>query len=240
MSLIKISLKIVGFAALLASTSVYATDMTVGGSHVSVDDRESAGDIDAYGNDSTFNIDQMDVSWSSDDTITVDIFTNFANLAMYGNTETNNNQHYYRGNNIVYGDLLIGLDSGSSFNYAFSLGNMGMNQSAFAGTSSGGLYAINGTTSSRQYHTNGRRSAARNGAVFGNTVGSELGSFNSWSVSDGMISFSFNVAGLSVFENASSIASLLLTSDAAVTDEPEAEGAAPAMPPMGGGMPGMM
>ena len=108
--------------------------------------------------------------------------------------------------NIVYGDLLIGLDSGSSFNYAFSLGNMGMNQSAFAGTSSGGLYAINGTTSSRQYHTNGRRSAARNGAVFGNTVGSELGSFNSWSVSDGMISFSFNVAGLSVFENASSIA----------------------------------
>ena len=39
-------------------------------------------------------------------------------------------------------------------------------------------------------------------------------------------------------ENAASIASLLLTSDAAVVDQPEPEGAA--MPPMGGGMPGMM
>lgn len=42
-------------------------------------------------------------------------------------------------------------------------------------------------------------------------------------------------------ENAASIASLLLTSEAAVVDEPEPEGAgAPAMPPMGGGMGGMM
>jgi len=41
-------------------------------------------------------------------------------------------------------------------------------------------------------------------------------------------------------ENAASIASLLLTSDAAVVDQPEPEGAAPAMPPMGGGMGGMM
>ncbi|UXX78145.1 chaperonin GroEL [Reichenbachiella carrageenanivorans] len=40
-------------------------------------------------------------------------------------------------------------------------------------------------------------------------------------------------------ENAASIASLLLTSDAAVVDQPEPEGA-PAMPPMGGGMGGMM
>lgn len=41
-------------------------------------------------------------------------------------------------------------------------------------------------------------------------------------------------------ENAASIASLLLTSDAAVVDQPEPEGAGPAMPPMGGGMGGMM
>jgi len=41
-------------------------------------------------------------------------------------------------------------------------------------------------------------------------------------------------------ENAASIASLLLTTEAAVTDQPEPEGAAPAMPPMGGGMGGMM
>ncbi|WP_109829710.1 chaperonin GroEL [Reichenbachiella versicolor] len=42
-------------------------------------------------------------------------------------------------------------------------------------------------------------------------------------------------------ENAASIASLLLTTEAAIADQPEPEGAAaPAMPPMGGGMGGMM
>ena len=42
-------------------------------------------------------------------------------------------------------------------------------------------------------------------------------------------------------ENAASIASLLLTTEAVVADEPSDEGAAPAMPPMGGGgMGGMM
>lgn len=41
-------------------------------------------------------------------------------------------------------------------------------------------------------------------------------------------------------ENASSIASLLLTTECVVADEPEEAGAAPAMPPMGGGMGGMM
>lgn len=41
-------------------------------------------------------------------------------------------------------------------------------------------------------------------------------------------------------ENAASIASLLLTTEAAIADQPEAESAAPAMPPMGGGMGGMM
>lgn len=41
-------------------------------------------------------------------------------------------------------------------------------------------------------------------------------------------------------ENAASIASLLLTTECVVADEPEDEKAAPAMPPMGGGMGGMM
>ncbi|GJM60484.1 MULTISPECIES: chaperonin GroEL [Persicobacter] len=41
-------------------------------------------------------------------------------------------------------------------------------------------------------------------------------------------------------ENAASIASLLLTTECVVADQPEEAGAAPAMPPMGGGMPGMM
>lgn len=41
-------------------------------------------------------------------------------------------------------------------------------------------------------------------------------------------------------ENAASIASLLLTTECVVADHPEEEKAAPAMPPMGGGMGGMM
>ena len=40
-------------------------------------------------------------------------------------------------------------------------------------------------------------------------------------------------------ENAASIASMLLTTECVIADQPE-EAAAPAMPPMGGGMPGMM
>ncbi len=41
----------------------------------------------------------------------------------------------------------------------------------------------------------------------------------------------------SALQNAASVASMLLTTEAAVADEPKEE---PAMPPMGGGMPGMM
>jgi chaperonin GroEL len=41
-------------------------------------------------------------------------------------------------------------------------------------------------------------------------------------------------------ENAASIAGLLLTTECVLADEPEEGGGAPAMPPMGGGMPGMM
>lgn len=44
----------------------------------------------------------------------------------------------------------------------------------------------------------------------------------------------------SALQNAVSIAGMILTTDAVVTDLPEKENAAPAMPPMGGGMPGMM
>ncbi len=41
-------------------------------------------------------------------------------------------------------------------------------------------------------------------------------------------------------ENAASIAAMLLTTECVLADEPEEGGAAPAMPPMGGGMGGMM
>jgi len=44
----------------------------------------------------------------------------------------------------------------------------------------------------------------------------------------------------SALQNAASIASLLLTTEAVVAEIPEEKKDMPAMPPMGGGMPGMM
>ena len=43
----------------------------------------------------------------------------------------------------------------------------------------------------------------------------------------------------SALQNAASIAAMVLTTESLVADKPVKE-AAPAMPPMGGGMPGMM
>ena len=44
----------------------------------------------------------------------------------------------------------------------------------------------------------------------------------------------------SALQNAASIAAMVLTTESIVADKPAKEGTAPAMPPMGGGMPGMM
>ena len=44
----------------------------------------------------------------------------------------------------------------------------------------------------------------------------------------------------SALQNAASIAAMVLTTESIVADKPAKEGAMPAMPPMGGGMPGMM
>ena len=44
----------------------------------------------------------------------------------------------------------------------------------------------------------------------------------------------------SALQNAASIAAMVLTTESIVADKPATEGAGPAMPPMGGGMPGMM
>ena len=210
MLIVKVGLKALGFLVLLASSSVMATDITVGGSTVTVDDRESAGDPNAYGNDDVYNIDQMDVSWSSDNTITVDIFTNFANLSHDGGTETHNNQnsHNYFGRNIMYGDLMIGVDS-DSFNYAFNLSEDRRIQTGFENSSTGGLFNIenSNTWTSRQWHSNNNGSAERNGIVSANTNGlTEINANSSWSVSNGKISFSFNVANLDVFKNAQTLA----------------------------------
>lgn len=211
-SVVKVSLIVLSFATLLASTSVFATDITVGGTTVMVDDRESSGDSDASGYDSIYNIDQMNVSWSSDETITVDIFTNFANL---NNGVTNNNRYNEGSKNIVYGDLLMGLrdSSGANSYYAFKLGGDRYSKGHVnSSTSTGGLYAINGVYTSGQYH-----GTDKTGRVFGRATNNiKLGTntswgtsqstrTNEWGVSQGKVSFSFNVAGLDMFQNATSL-----------------------------------
>lgn len=195
MSLVKQCLKIISLVALLATSSAYATDITIGGSTVSIDDRESAGDQDAYGDDNIYNIDQMDVSWANDNTITVDIFTNF--------DYTENRRHDYKGKKIVFGDLLIKVGS-NNYNYAFKLGNLRGSKNQFNNSDVGGLYAITGVKTSNARHSG----AERDGPVFGKKGGNlELNSgLSSWSSNLGKISFSFNVGGISAFQSANSIA----------------------------------
>lgn len=211
MSIIKKSLKIFGLAAFLVSANVYATDITVGGSSVSVNDRADTGQGGTANNGYLYNINQMDVNWASDNTITVDVFTNFARKDGWENNYHASGRH---NKNIIFGDLLIGANQGnnSGFNYAFSLGDfMNSNATRFDWTNlsnekEGGLFAINGTTKAGDYHGYKRDK----GSVFGNVTGLEQNSSSSfWSVSGGSntgkISFSFNVGGIDAFKNATSL-----------------------------------
>lgn len=205
MSMIKKGLQTLALTTLLASTSIYATDITVGGSTVSVDDRQDPGQ-----GGWRYDINGMDVSWGADNTITVDVFTNFAKEDDRNRTYNNRSRSGQKRNKIIYGDLLIGAnnDGSSDFNYAFSLGNLFGNwntrfsQIERLNQTNGGLYAINGTTSAGQYHGYSRDK----GSVFGNRTGSELnGGSSFWSVSDGKFSFSFNVGGIDAFKKATSL-----------------------------------
>ncbi|WP_158089078.1 PEP-CTERM sorting domain-containing protein [Cognaticolwellia mytili] len=220
MSMIKKSLKIFGLAVFLVSSNASATDISVGGSSVSINDRADSGQGGTSANGYLYNINKMNVKWSSNNTITVDVFTNFARKNGFENNYHdalggNNNNN----NNIIFGDLLIGANKGSDsgYNYAFSLGDF-MNSSAtrfnwnnLSNETAGGLYAINSTESAGQYHgykKNGR--IKHKGAVFGNTTGLEQNANSSfWSVSGGAntgkISFSFNVGGIDAFKNATSL-----------------------------------
>jgi len=219
MSIIKKSLKIFSLTAILVSANIHATDITVGGSSVSVNDRADDGQGGWI-----YDIDKMDVKWSSDNTITVDVFTNFA----YGDGKFNN--YYSSGQNhknIIFGDLLIGANRGSDtgFNYAFSLGDLNnsnssrFDRSGLENETEGGLFAINSTESAGDYHGYNNDK----GSVFGNTVGVEQNSGMSlWSAetervkhenkygdwrdySWGKVSFSFNVGGIDAFKNATSL-----------------------------------
>jgi hypothetical protein len=205
MSIITKSLKTIAFGAFLATSSAYATDISMDGTSVSVDDRADAGQ-----GGSIYDINQMDVSWASDNTITVDIFTNFANTNSQGNTSNNKYRNGSNRKKIVYGDLLIGANNNGSsdFNYAFSLGDLfGGWNTRFSkynrfNQTNGGLYEVNGTKTAGQYHGY----SSDKGSVFGNTTGSELNAgTSSWSAGNGKVSFSFNVSGLDAFKNATSL-----------------------------------
>lgn len=205
MSIITKNLKILALSALFATANTFATDIALDGTTVSVNDRADSGQGGWI-----YDINQMDVSWGTDNTINVDVFTSFTKIR---NNGINSNNTHYSGNpakKIIYGDLLIGANNGSDsgFNYAFSLGDLynGWNTrfSRINRTNqhNGGLYAIDSTQSAGSYHSysNDR------GAVFGNTIGNELNSNDSrWSALNGKLSFSFNVSGLDAFRDATSL-----------------------------------
>lgn len=201
--------KAIVIVASIFSVSVNATNIDVGGSTVAVDDSYDAG----YGG-SIYDVDEMTVSWGADDTITVDVFTKFADQRNnYNGTAYNSNNIYQdgsRGKKIIFGDLLIGANTGndSGYNYAFSLGSLysGWNE-RFSNIdrveqSIGGLYEISGVKSAGSYHGY----STHRGAVFGQTYGNEINSsLSSWSSTSGKLSFVFSVAGLDVFKRATSL-----------------------------------
>ncbi|WP_257173783.1 PEP-CTERM sorting domain-containing protein [Colwellia sp. M166] len=204
MSIITNSLKMLTFGALLATTSAYATDIALDGTTVSVNDRADAGQGGWI-----YNVDQMDVSWGDDDTITVDVFTKFAS-SYRGRNSNNTYSDGSNHKNIIFGDLLIGANSASNsgFNYAFSLGdlysgwNTRFSRIERLDQTNGGLYKINGTTSAGSYHGY----SDDRGAVFGQTKGHELNeNASTWSSTNEKISFSFNVSGLDAFREATSL-----------------------------------
>ncbi len=222
-SIIKVSLKALGFVALMVISSANATDISLDGTKVWVDDRFDAGE-----GGWNYNIDGMTVSWEADNTISVNVFTNFAKQRTTDNGYSYNANNIYsdsagNSNKIIFGDLLIGANStgNSGYNYAYSLGSLSGSGDRYShknkNSESGGLFAISGTQSAGQFHgykdTNG--DTFDKGAVFGNTVNDELeNSSNYWSTSNwtssngrtyGKLSFSFNVAGIELFQKADSL-----------------------------------
>lgn len=195
-------------ASLCVSTA-YAADIPI------YNQSFNDGTHDAFGG-SDYEIQKMDVNWASNGQITVDVFTNFG---------TENNEHKGGDRYITFGDLLIGTNAGA--NYAFSLGDLTTTvqdddryyNNKVAGyeryydfkdnekytNTNGSLYQITDTIKSDEYHSSG----VQHGDVFGNTsTGTNVGS-GSWSIDNSgtwdKLSFSFNVAGISAFQNASQL-----------------------------------
>ena len=197
MSLIKKFVKHLGLLAILSSSHLsYASDILV---DTTIHDASS----DLHGG-WRFKVDSMDVLWTSNGDITVDVYTNFVD---YNNRITSGGQ-----GNIVFGDLLLGTDGlEDNYNYAFNLTDGRYDNFYLAGHDSniGQLNAIGSTTTAKQYH--GQQAWVQNGPVLGNAVGQSLNQ-GAWtvdtqyaSVGFDKLSFNFNVSGIAAFQNASQL-----------------------------------
>lgn len=189
--------------ATLFTTNVFASDLLV---DTTIDDAKG----EAIGG-WKYEVDRMDIQWTQDGQITVDIYTNFVDY---------NNEIGTSGSsrNIVLGDLLMSTNGDNTpYNYAFLLSDADRSQTRYYDQNhwdkTGNLSQISSTVTAKQYHNNS--SSVQNGQVLaGNTVGA--GRQSAWTVDRqntgssrtnfDKISFSFNVSGLDAFKNASQVA----------------------------------
>ena len=211
MTVIKNVIRILAATALLSSASAFSADFLV---DTTIDDSHDPG---AGG--WRYDIEKMDVKWAKDDTITVDVYTNFVD---YNNRRATYDRYGNFTGNIVFGDLLIGTNGADApFNYAFVLSES--DREDYYSSSRGdhwekqGLFTeISSTVEAGGrdgYHKNSN--SVQSGQVMaGNTVGQSQ--VSDWSVDRNnagnnydnfdVISFSFNVNGIDAFQNASQLA----------------------------------
>ena len=211
MSVIKNVIKVLAATALLSSASAFSADFLV---DTTIDDSHDPG---AGG--WRYDIEKMDVKWAKDDTITVDVYTNFVD---YNNRRATYDRYGNFTGNIVFGDLLIGTNGADApFNYAFVLSDS--DREDYYSSSRGDHWEKQGnfTEISSTVEAGGRdgyhrkSTSVQSGQVMaGNTVGQ--GQVSDWSVDRNnagnnydnfdVISFSFNVNGIDAFQNASQLA----------------------------------
>ncbi len=204
MSFIFKTIKPLVIAAMLATSSTFAADILVDTTII-----DNNGANDAIGG-WQFEVNSMDVNWTDDGNVTVDVYTNFGDY---------NNRFGSGGNgNIVFGDLLISTGGDTNaFDYAFKLTDDRFDDYYTSGYSEhdGSLVEISSTTTASQYHGQGA-DVQHDGQVFGNNNGSGNDVDGSWSVDTNYaganhdnydkLSFNFNVDGIYAFQNASQLA----------------------------------
>lgn len=210
MTLFKNALKVIALTSTLASASVFASDLVP---TTTINDASN----DAAGG-WVYEIDRMDITWSSSELITVDIFTNFVDY----NNEVGTgyrweNGHKISNGNIVLGDLLISTDGTSNYDYAFVLSDADRDRQKYweqnHWDNTGTLNEISSVVTSKEYHHNS--SHVQTGDVMAGTK-VDSGVSSNWTVDRqntgaqhnnfDKISFSFNVGNIQAFQDASQVA----------------------------------